>query len=126
MDPLGLWSISTGIGASVHGAIVGIGGSIEVAADSKGQLCIQATACETFGLGIYASVGLSGSLTSGDLCSGTSYSGGAFLEAGKVGTVSGSFQVSDGKEMTLSRGLVGVGAGGAGGVIRCGTYTYCP
>jgi RHS repeat-associated protein len=127
IDPLGLFDMnaSLGTGGSFHYGVVGLGGTTNLAIDTNGQICIVTQICSTFGVGIFANLGISGSIGTGSQCEGASQTGGIFVEGGTGITGSGSI-TTDGKGgNSLLKGVIGIGAGGAGGFINCFSRAFC-
>lgn len=127
VDPLGLFDMnaSLGTGGSFHYGVVGLGGTTNIAIDTKGQICIVTQICSTFGVGFFANLGISGSIGTGSQCEGAFQTGGVFVEGGTGIAGSGSI-TTDGKGgNSILKGVIGIGVGGAGGFINCFSRTFC-
>ncbi len=126
VDPYGLldFNASVGAGGSFHVGPVGLGATTSIAGDTTGRICIVTQICGTFGMGIFGNVGISGGIGTGALCEGASPSGGLFAEGGAGIAGSGSI-TTDGNGETIGKGIVGIGGGGAGGIINCQLRTIC-
>ena len=131
VDPWGLASLTIGAGGSGQFAMIGGGSSTSVGIDTTGNLCIVFETCANFGFGVSGGLGIVGSVSSENLCSGHSMSTGGFIEGGAGVFSSGSASTNTddfgrgASGIAAGRGLLGIGGGRAAGVTSCTQETKC-
>ena len=126
IDPYGLldFNASVGAGGSFHVDPVGLKTTTSIAGNTNSRICVVTQVYGTFGMRIFGNLGISSSIGTGALCEGAAPSGGFFAEGGAGITGSGSI-TTNGNGGTVGKGVVGIGGGGAGGVISCQSRTIC-
>jgi len=107
------------VGTNIFLGFVGVSGFSGFTFDGQGNTCLVTTICAQLGLGAFAGYGGAGTVGVGEpLEDGTSNTLG-FFAVGGVGSVGGgSFDVNR-TSLTLGKGYIGKGLGGAGGIQLC-------
>lgn len=125
IDPKGIASIIFGVGGAFQQTAAGASQSYSIGLSTNGKACLIATTCARIGPGESAGIGVVGSVSKGNLCSGDTATVGAFGEGGDGLLGGGSVDVgsSDISGSLSFRGFVGGGA--AAGTQICATHTSC-
>lgn len=131
----GVWNqspvnINASIGISETGAAaIGLESTgFGFAADSTPNICFYATTCGSVGAGggMYRGAGVDGSVGTGALSNGDSYTAEAGFGGGEGGSAGGSLQYDPaGHQLSAGRGFLGVGEGVWGGLMMCRTHYSC-
>jgi RHS repeat-associated protein len=120
-------SVSVGAGAMGNIGPYGGGGDSGVAFDTQGHLCVYENSCqsivESYGEG--GSIGISGQLSSGALCTGSQTSQGIYYYGGEGIGGEGQYTVGPNGNIGYARGILGPSEGAGGGYIVCHTEYQC-
>lgn len=130
IDPIGLATVSIGIGGSFQYGGAGASGSISIGqergdTENSGRICVQIQTCGRVGPGVSGGVSGNVSVSEGSFCEGNSASGGVFAEGG-AGVFEGG-DISYGTDGIGASGGFrgGIGGGGAVGSQACVIRTFC-
>ena len=125
----GPFNVSIGAGGAGQIPVAGANAITSLAVDSSLNVCVQTTTCVStvpLSTGIFGVLGISVATGNGLLSEGTVDSVAIFAEGGAGGALAGSISFDDNGNVTAGRGIVGIGGGGAGGVMLCTTNTsFC-
>lgn len=117
---------SIGAGGAWHGGPAGVAADSGIAFGEDGGICLYSRRCGTFGMGAFATLGISGSGATGRLCSGSFKTFGVTGGGGVAGTGGSSIEYSpDAGGLAGARGIGGIGVGGFGGIIECSYTLIC-
>ncbi len=117
---------SIGAGGAWHGGPGGVAADSGIALGSEGAFCIYSRLCGSFGMGAFATLGLSGSGAVGRLCSGSYKTFGIAGGGGAVGAGGSSIEIShDLSGLSGARGIGGIGVGGYGAYVECSYTLIC-
>lgn len=114
-------------GHGIGGGSVSIGGAVgKKGSDNLPNLCFYIMTCQTLGPGAAGGIGINGTASNAAPTTGQTYSVGGFGTGGFLGKFGGSVlsNINKPSEVSLT-GSIGLGGGGAGGVMTCQQYQYC-
>jgi hypothetical protein len=107
------------IGADLFLGFVGVSGFSGFTFDRQGTTCLVTTICAQLGLGAFAGYGGAGTVGVGEpLEEGSKTTVGLFAVGG-VGSVGGGSLDVNRASLSLGKGFIGEGLGGAGGIQLC-------
>lgn len=114
-------------GHGIGGGSVSLGGTVgKKGSDNLPNFCFYIMTCQTLGPGAAGGIGINGTASNAAPTTGQTYSVGGFGTGGFLGKFGGSVLSNINKPSEVSvTGGIGLGGGGAGGVMTCQQYQYC-
>jgi len=118
-------SVTIGFGGGFQYGPGGANAQTSIGMDTNGRVCMQYTKCGQVGFGLFGGLGVTGNISEGTFCEGTTESEGPFYEGGSLIVGGGSVTEDSSGNSNAASGLYGIGMGAAGGYQWCSTTTTC-
>ncbi|MCP3715801.1 hypothetical protein [Paraburkholderia sp. CNPSo 3281] len=121
------FTVQIGANAGLHALGLGnnIEGGVTFGLGKNVNICSYTRSCETIGPGLAAGVGVGVTVGAGSASSGASKSSGAFIQGGDGWYGDTTVTHDNSGNISVGKGVLGVGAGAAAGQAQCTQTSHC-